>query len=87
MNHISYEYGVAFILNNTLYTGECKVSSKKPYSYGKEIRDELFKYASVVVQFGLNAKAFFAIGNDLAPDNKELAERCKIVRLPYPADI
>ncbi|MBK6949002.1 MAG: hypothetical protein IPH16_13960 [Haliscomenobacter sp.] len=28
MNHISYEYDVAFILNNTLYTGECKVSSK-----------------------------------------------------------
>lgn len=80
----SYEYDVVFIFQNRLYTCECKYFHRHGLSYRK-LKEELLKYATVVVQFGLNAKAFFAIGNKTTVIDSELAERCKLLRLPYPA--
>ena len=86
--NIAYEYDLVFMYRNTLYTCECKYYNRDVVSYNK-LREPLFKYASVVNQFGLNAKSFFAIANPIRDEKVigEIKDRCKILRLPFPADI
>lgn len=87
-SNTSYEYDVVFIYNNILYTGECKYYNKGRVGYNK-LRENLFKYASVVVQYGLNARPFFAIANQIIDkkEKEQISDRCKILRLPFPADM
>lgn len=87
-NHISYEYDLVFIYKNTLYTAECKYYNQNRVQYSK-LREPLFKYASVVVQFGLNARPFFAIANTIpfGIEKEDIKDRCKLLRLPFPAFI
>ncbi len=85
---VSYEYDILFMRRHVLYAVECKYYNRNKVSYLK-LKEPLLKYASMTLQFGINAKSFFAIANNI-PDGQEraeLAERCKLLRLPFPADI
>jgi hypothetical protein len=86
--NITYEYDLVFMYRNVLYTCECKYYNRDVVSYNK-LREPLFKYASVVNQFGLNAKSFFAIANPITDEKvkSEIRDRCRLLRLPFPADI
>lgn len=82
----SNEYDVLFMYKNRLYTGEAKRFVSDKFEMDK-INKELFKFAAIHTQLGLFAKPFFVIANDIGSSKEALTEQCKMLRLPYPADL